>query len=213
MPYTLEDRTLALGGVFQAAALVKQLAYRGDCDRAAASASLNSILRIDSQDVAQVFSGQQGVQLGLKTLLKEVGSGQRDLEITRYVVNLLHLQRKLLKRKHLLDEIATGIARSQEQVEHFGLEHVNTLAGMAEIYAQTISTLTPRIMVNGDARHLQNSDTANRIRALLLGGIRAAVLWNQCGGSRWGLLLRPGRYVETVQRLIAENEQILENHA
>jgi high frequency lysogenization protein len=44
--------------------------------------------------------------------------------------------------------------------------------------------LSPRIMVNGDPAHLNNPENANRIRALLLAGIRAAMLWRQSGGGR-----------------------------
>jgi high frequency lysogenization protein len=44
-------------------------------------------------------------------------------------------------------------------------------------------------MVQGDPRHLHAPDNQNRIRALLLAGIRAAWLWRQVGGSRWKILL------------------------
>ena len=55
---------------------------------------------------------------------------------------------------------------------------------------KTISTITPRIMVSGNPAHLNNPENANRIRALLLAGIRGAMLWRQSGGGRWTLLLR-----------------------
>ena len=37
-------------------------------------------------------------------------------------------------------------------------------------------------------RHLQQTDTAAKIRALLLAGIRSARLWRQLGGHRWQLI-------------------------
>jgi high frequency lysogenization protein len=43
-------------------------------------------------------------------------------------------------------------------------------------------------MVQGDQQYLGNQSTVNKIRALLLAGIRATLLWRQCGGSRWKLL-------------------------
>ena len=66
---------------------------------------------------------------------------------------------------------------------------VNILAGLADIYSTTISTLSPRIMVRGEPLHLQNPENINRIRALLLAGIRSAMLWRQCGGRRLQILL------------------------
>jgi high frequency lysogenization protein len=43
-------------------------------------------------------------------------------------------------------------------------------------------------MVNGDEQYLSRTETVNKIRALLLAGIRSALLWRQCGGARWKFL-------------------------
>jgi len=48
---------------------------------------------------------------------------------------------------------------------------------------------------------LADADTANLIRALLLAAIRAAVLWRQCGGRRWRLLLQRRDLLHAAQRL------------
>jgi high frequency lysogenization protein len=64
------------------------------------------------------------------------------------------------------------------------------IAALAELYSSTISTLQPRIMVKGEQSILTGTDSRNMIRALLLGGMRAAVLWRQCGGNRVQLLFR-----------------------
>jgi len=45
--------------------------------------------------------------------------------------------------------------------------------------------------------HLKNEHVANRIRALLLAGIRSAVLWYQLGGRRWRLVIYRKRIEET----------------
>ena len=56
-------------------------------------------------------------------------------------------------------------------------------------------------MVNGHGGHLQNPRVANKIRALLLAGIRATLLWYQVGGSRWGLLWSRKKYLQSAQGL------------
>ncbi len=61
---------------------------------------------------------------------------------------------------------------------------------LAEIYTSTVSTLTPRIMVQGEPGILQATESRDMIRALLLAGMRAAVLWRQCGGSRIRLIFK-----------------------
>ena len=65
----------------------------------------------------------------------------------------------------------------------------------------TVSTLGPRIIVRGDPALLARPESANRIRALLLAGIRAAVLWRQCGGTRVGLILGRRRLLEAARGL------------
>lgn len=62
------------------------------------------------------------------------------------------------------------------------------VARLADIYSNTISQLCSRIMIKGDQAHLSNVDNAAKIRALLLAGIRAALLWRQAGGDRWKLI-------------------------
>ena len=57
-------------------------------------------------------------------------------------------------------------------------------------------------MVSGDAKHLNNAETASKIRAVLLGGLRSVVLWRQCGGSRMNLLLARGRYIRTAKEIL-----------
>ena len=59
----------------------------------------------------------------------------------------------------------------------------------------------PRIIVQGDQGYLSNPDNAARIRALLLAGIRAAVLWRQAGGTRWNLILGRNKLVAAARRL------------
>jgi high frequency lysogenization protein len=59
-------------------------------------------------------------------------------------------------------------------------------------------------MVAGEQNYLQKTETAARVRTLLLAGIRAAVLWRQLGGSKWKLLFARKKYV-AVARQLAEN--------
>ncbi len=44
-------------------------------------------------------------------------------------------------------------------------------------------------MVRGEPVVLASPDNQHMIRALLLAGMRAAVLWRQCGGNRIRLIL------------------------
>ena len=82
------------------------------------------------------------------------------------------------------------------------MTHPNMIARLAEIYSNSISQLGPRIMIKGDQSHLANPDNAAKIRALLLAGVRAALLWRQAGGSRWNLIFARGAMQKEAQQFL-----------
>ena len=184
------DRALAFAGMLQALQLVQSTAYGRPYDADAFQASLSSILAVDAGSTAEVYGGMRGVQKGLRLVQAQLMNAQHkpDAELTRYAITLLHLERKLSKRSDLLDRLRAGIEQARHQVEHLGISHPQVLASFAETYRQTVSTLQPRIMVNGDPARLADTAIADQIRALLLAAMRSAVLWRQCRGTRLGLL-------------------------
>ena len=93
-----ESRVIALSGVFQAATLVHSLAREGRCDMAAAESSLASIFRIDSDSAAEVFGGLSGIRLGMEVLVSSLDSNQRVPAVSRLVIGLMRLERKLASR-------------------------------------------------------------------------------------------------------------------
>ena len=97
--------------------------------------------------------------------------------------------------------------RARRQTEHFHVTHENVIANLADIYSETISQIPPKIMVSGESHYLSNTDQANKIRALLLAGMRSAVLWAQLGGSRWQILLRRRRFSQEARRILTEEIQ------
>jgi high frequency lysogenization protein len=186
---TITNQTIALAGIAQAATLVQQLATTGTAEPMAMEASIASVLKIDSDSVIDVYGGLFGIKLGLQQLNEQMtGYKIVNPEQARYSASLVFLENQLSGRKDLLNSIQIGIAKAQAQSEHFGLLHENVLANLGEVYQSTISTLQPRIMVNGEQEYLSRPDVANKIRACLLAGIRSAILWKQCGGTRWKFL-------------------------
>ncbi|MGI0016446.1 MAG: high frequency lysogenization protein HflD, partial [Nitrososphaera sp.] len=181
---------MALAGMFQAVRLVQEVAYTGRMvDTNAFEASIKSLLKTDAATTDEVYGIIPGdLQLGLKTLREQLHGGKKqakDLELMRYVIGLIILEKKLLSNRRVLEKIGIVIDRTQRQAEHLSATHSDVIANLADLYANTISTLTPRILVDGEAIYLRNPDNVACIRALLLAGIRSAVLWRQKGGSRW----------------------------
>ena len=167
----------------------------------ATEASPNSGAR-PAENSAAVYGNIASLRSGLRLLEQQLDSPQ-DMELTRYAVTLLALERKLARRSDLLSLISAGLDEISASLVHFPLTHSNTIARFADLYLKTLSTLSPRVMVSGTQAYLNNPENANRIRALLLGGVRAATLWRQSGGNRLTLLLRRNPLLRETRRLLA----------
>ncbi|WP_029407430.1 high frequency lysogenization protein HflD [Thiomicrorhabdus sp. Milos-T2] len=215
--YTQQDRTIALVGIYQCSQLVYELATTGKADELAYKTCINSLFVDSPEDTIGVFGGNvENLQLGVNTLLAQMSSDQaiqnRNIEITRYVLNLMILAKKLKELESPLNSIFGILETAKMQTEQFGELHENVIATLARAYSENVSPVTPKIMVNGQHGHLQNSRTANKIRALLLAGIRSALLWYQVEGSRWGLIWSRKKYLQSAQALHRPNNNDVENH-
>lgn len=199
----MEERSIALAGIFQNCYQVQQLASSGKIDSFYLGIAVKAILNTDPENALAVFQGIPGIREGLDLIQQQLGSSDknRDTELTRYSISVLFLASKLLKDPAMLKTLSDGIDKAQSQVDHFGLNHENIYASLGGLYSDTISQLNPRIMVAGEPEILNNQDNANKIRTLLLSSIRSAVLWQQLGGSRWQLLFKRKKIVNIAQQL------------
>ena len=206
--YSDSDRVIALAGVFQSALITWQLAHRGDANPGAMEASINSLFNTDPPTVEAVFGGIDGVGAGLHSLLDQLDDPRRrSAEITRYAVNLLQLARKLRANKELYARLGAELDKLQARMASFNFEQSTRYAQLAEIYSDNISSLGPRIMVQGSPDNLENTANAARIRSILLAGVRAAHLWYQCGGKRWQLLVFRKRIVSSAKKMLRHLDQ------
>ena len=202
----IENSTLALAGMFQTADLVQQIACKGLFDQAPFEASIQSLLEVDASSVEAVYGGLSGIKTGLQVLCGQLGAGQRNMEVMHYVLGMIILERKLMKKEDMLASIKGGIESAQAQTEMYAVAHPNVIVYLANLYINTLSTLDFRIKVNGERRFLDNQNNADKIRALLLAGVRSTVLWRQKGGRRFQFLFSRGKILRTAQLLLAVND-------
>lgn len=191
----IANQVLPLAGLLHATSLVRQLAHEGRVDEAQFACAIEPVLRLEPDSVEAVYGGA-ACRHGMITVLKAQLAGDanaRDLEATRYSATLMHLERKLAARDDLMQTLREGLELARSQARHFSATHDNVIARLADLYANTVSQLQPKVLVQGDPRYLEEPGTANRVRALLLAGMRSVVLWRQCGGSRLKLVLGRGR--------------------
>ncbi|OBS10746.1 high frequency lysogenization protein HflD [Acidihalobacter prosperus] len=205
MEKNLRNRTLALAAVFQCAADADRLARTGTLEADALKPMIHSLLTRDAESLEAVYEGIVHLRPGLQILKAQLDPQARmhALEVMRYAVALLHLERRLSKRPEMLERLSRGIDGALRQAEYFNSTHENVIASLAALYRETISELGPRIIVRGEQSHLSNENVASRIRVLLLAGIRAAVLWRQAGGTRLRLLFARKPLLREAERLLA----------
>ena len=184
-----EERVLALAGVYQACALTQQLATEGRCDEGAMQAGVDSVFRIDAPSVVGVYGSIGNVRIGLRNLVSQLDENGNDMAVTHMAMTVMRLERTLSGRPELLDQLQQGILAAKRQVEHFGQDSPQVTTRLAELYATTLSTLRPRVMVSGNPQYLQQPATVDKVRSNLLAAVRSAVLWHQLGGRQWQLLL------------------------
>jgi high frequency lysogenization protein len=202
--FRTHEHAMALGGLFQAVTLVQQVARQGSAEAEPFESSIASILRIDAHSTDAVYGGSARLARGLQILCRQLGREKalQDAELMRYAVSLLFLERQLMRHTKMLERVREGIGVATQQSEHFSVTHDNVLARLADTYASTVSQLQPRIMVQGKPEYLNTPVNANRIRALLLAGMRSAVLWRQLGGNRLRLLWTRKSIVRCAEELL-----------
>jgi high frequency lysogenization protein len=198
-----EERVIALAGALQAASLVRALALRGEADMPSMRASIASIFKIDSDNAADVFCGVANLRLGLETLVAQIELSRRDPVLTRLLINVMRTEGALAARGEMLVKLREGIEAVARDTGASG-DPIDATQRLAQLYSETLSTLRPRIMVEGNPRYLNNSDVVDRIRALLLAAVRATVLWRQLGGSQLRLFFRHRQYAMMARGLLAQ---------
>ena len=186
----MKERTLALAGIFQATELVRQAACHGTWSGYAATCSLNSLFRLEADSIAEVYGGTERMRLGIETMLSVLQGENRYADTLRYAVGLMQLEKKLRRSGRMQVEVGRRlleVAQIDPELEQHEREdrQAHEISGL---YSDTISTISPRIIVSGNPQYLQNDRTVDWVRTLLLAGLRSATLWSQLGGGRFELM-------------------------
>jgi len=200
----MKNRTMALAGIFQASELVRQAANHGTWSGYAAETCLSSLLSIEADSVEDIYASPARLRLGVETLVAVLQGDRHYIESLGYAVSLMQLETRFRKKHqmqaHIGEElkIIANISDDLEAYQKYDLQ-AEQIAGL---YGQTISTISPRIVVNGRPQYLQVQRTVNWIRTLLFAGLRSAVLWRQMGGGRFSLMFGRKKMLEQAQTLL-----------
>jgi high frequency lysogenization protein len=196
----MDDRVLALAGLAQALRQVRQIAESGQADHAVVETALNSVFRIDAESPAAVYGGQRALAPGLRLLREHFASRGTDDLLPRLALAVIQLERRFVRDAATARRVHDGIVAAAPAAERLGATHPDVLSALGSLYADTISHLRPRVLVQGNPHYLGQADIVAEIRAVLLAAVRSAVLWRQLGGSLWDFVLRRRELVAVVAR-------------
>ena len=195
----IDERTIALAGIFQACGQVQSLARTGEYNEAVFDSSIKSILVLDAVNTTAVYGGLDGIRTGLKLIAEGVlrSADADDVELLRYVMSLLHLQNQLYKNNETFNQFGNSVERLS------AVESDNLIYACSDLYKSYISVMRPQIIVQGEQGYLQRDDIPSKIRALLLAGFRSAVLWHQKSGGKFKLIWQRTRMQNVAKELLA----------
>lgn len=200
----IKAQTLAMSGMLQAINQVDLIAQRGEFNGTAFYCCMESLFVFDADTSDDIYQDKAALSTGIHALIAFLGSEETPISKNTYyyLFSLLKISKVLLRNKAMTDQIFQGLQQIEARNTEFQMEMSAMVPKIDELYQNSISKLSPRIIVRGEQAYLRNSENAARIRVLLLASIRAAVLWQQSGGTKWRLLLFRKRYIACARALL-----------
>lgn len=213
MTKSWREIVLALTGIVLATRQVDRLAKTGYLDSAQFELCIAALLNQDPKSTDVLFFDNSLAQIDwpaqfeyLENLIVDYRNTDH-LDVFKYSLGAIHLQKKLMQNKKMLNTVGVKLEKANAQAGIFTQTHDNVIANIADIYTDTISTMPYRIQVNGEYGYLQQQRVASQIRALLFCAIRFATLWRQSGGKKWHFMLYKRDMTEAAHNLVLEAKQ------
>ncbi len=194
----IDEQTIALAGLYQCCQAVSEIAWNGKYNEEDFLPIINSILEIDSSNIKDIYIDTNQIKPGFIHLKKLIIGDifTRSSEARRYLISLKILADILMKNPETINLVQKLIKELNEDINNLSVDE--TTKQLSEIYQQTLSKFEPRVIVNGENMHLTNPLQASRIRTALFAGVRATLLWEQYGGTKWKLFLFKSSFAKRI---------------
>ena len=185
----LKNETISLGAIYQACNEIKKIAWQGEINVNAIEPLINSVYQITSENIDDIYINIKRLNTGLDFLRRQlVGDAfSRDAEVTRYFEAIGILIKNMSKKEDIFNKLRQQLTQQTITVEKGNLD--DHALFLSNLYLNTVSTVEPRIIVNGDNKYLTDKKNAAMIRSLLLCAIRSYILWQQSGGSKFRMFI------------------------
>ena len=150
----MRDRAIALAGLMQAIKLVQQMANTGQAETRPLETCIGSLFRFDAEDSESVYGDRRQLQPGVRLLIDQLVGRGRDNTHTRMAVSVLGLERRFLRSPETVAAVHDTLERLAPDCERLGAAHPDLLARLGELYAERISPLGQRVLVQGTPVYL-----------------------------------------------------------
>ena len=180
------NQTIAMAAICQAALMIQHAAKGQSINYESLEVLLAGVMNTNPDSPEDVYPKPHLLEAGSALLVHQL-SGQatsKDVEVTRYLAGMMSLSKKVMKSASAGSDLSNAIDNIERRLEHFELTSPSVIENFADAYSKIISPIGQKIKVIGTPTILKQPSVQSLVRALLLAGIRAAVLWRQTGGQR-----------------------------
>jgi high frequency lysogenization protein len=199
----MKDRVIALAALMQALQQVQSMANNGHFETRPLQVCIESLFRFDADTPLQIYGDKAGLSNGLKLLIGQLEGPQRDVGQTKMAMSVMQLERQFSRAPETMNAVQHQLGYLNKMMQERGATDAEVLEKCGEVYANHISPLGPKVIVQGSPSYLSQPSVVGEIRAALLSAIRAAVLWRQMGGSQWDFFLSRGKMAKIAKELLA----------
>lgn len=198
----MRDRAIALAGLMQALQQVQGMANNGHFETQPLSVCMDSLFRFDAESPEEIFGSIGNLKSGLQLFSKQLEGQTRDGALIKMAMSVLQLERQFNRNPEAMRAVQHQLKHIASLCNERGSTDAEVLAKCGEIYANHISPLGPKVIVQGSPAYLSQPIVVGEIRASLLAAIRAAVLWRQMGGSYWDFFVSRGKMTRAAKELL-----------
>lgn len=212
------SETIALAALFQSAAHIQRIARFGAIDEQAIAPLMRALVITDPNYIEDIYAPKRllpGLNQLLSSLYPKEATQPKNAELIKIAFNIISLESNLEKQELVLNQLDKEVDTLREDVLklHPNYEDApnnilldyEVIKLYSKIYSSLISPNFPKLIIYGEQSYLSRTEFQEMIRALLLSGIRASMLWRQIGGKRYSLMFRYKEIIECARQIISDN--------
>ncbi|MGN1393093.1 MAG: DUF489 family protein [Succinivibrionaceae bacterium] len=210
MAKDLNSQTLSFVAICQAASIVQRLSRFGSWNEDDAKPLIKALSIDNPTSVEDVYQPKQ-MLCGYNSFIESFGSNginnSSTAELTKYVMFFLTLEKKIRKVPGFLDNIFNKIeeVKNHARINKMVILDPWIISSMADIYFQEITNKHfCNLVIYGKKSYLQQDEIQQKIRAIILAGIRATILWRQVGGKTIHLLFKRSKMMELSKNMVRQ---------